>query len=80
MRLTDEQIERVNEALMTMPREELVAALRGFDEAPFPIDFTDEYLARQPTEWLRHILYGLCLHCGTMPKRPSHTPPLAAAA
>jgi hypothetical protein len=35
--------------------------------APFPIDFTDDFLQHTPVERLRHIFVALCLQNQRMP-------------
>lgn len=36
--------------------------------ARFPLDFTPEFLATEPLDRLRHILFGLCLHTQKFPE------------
>ena len=55
-----------------MSRDELVSQFRSYP-APFPIDFTDEFLAGQTLDRLRHVFAGLVLHCGIAPRTdPKH--------
>jgi hypothetical protein len=59
--LTTNQIEELNDSIQHMDREEIVDRLQHF-VCRFPIDFTPEFLAKEPLSRLRHILFGLCLH------------------
>ena len=52
-----------------MDRDELIAQFRSYP-APFPIDFTDEFLREQSIDKLRHVFAGLVMHCGIAPTRP----------
>lgn len=52
-----------------MTRDELVEQFRTYP-APFPIDFSDDFLAAQSLDRLRHVFAGLVLHCGIPPVRP----------
>ena len=61
-----------------MSREELVEQFRNYP-APFPIDFTDEFLAAQSVDKLRHVFAGLVMHCGIAPTPSGYQPRLAAA-
>lgn len=51
-----------------MERGELIEQFRSYP-APFPIDFSDAFLAEQPLDKLRHVFAGLVLHCGIAPRR-----------
>jgi hypothetical protein len=53
--MTIGQIDSVLTMIAAMDRRELCEQLLSFD-GDFPLDFTDEYLAGQDTERLRHIL------------------------
>ena len=46
--------------------------------APFPLDFTAEFLRDQPLDRLRHILLGLCMHTQIPPADPAGAIVLAA--
>lgn len=52
--------------IASMTREELVTQFRSYP-APFPIDFSDEFLASQSLDKLRHVFAGLVLHCNKPP-------------
>ena len=45
-----------------MDRGDLIQQLKNFD-APFPIDFTADFLATQSLDRLRHIFAGLVMQC-----------------
>ncbi len=60
------EIDEVMRAIAEMDREELVYQFRHYP-APFPIDFTDDFLSRQSLDKLRHVFAGLVMHCGKMP-------------
>lgn len=70
--LTPAEIREAVSLVNRMDRDELIARLRTFD-APFPIDFTDQYLQNIPIEQLRHVFAGLCIHCNRLPQ---HVMPL----
>lgn len=59
--LSPAQIEELNAAIQHMDRETVCHYLSTFP-ARFPIDFTPDFLRREPISRLRHILFGLCLH------------------
>jgi hypothetical protein len=65
--------------LQTQQIEELIAVVTSLDRrsllqqfslypANFPVDFTSEFLDRQPMERLRHLLVAMCLQCQRMPE------------
>ena len=59
--LTSDQIEDLNAAIQDMDRETVAQRLKTF-HCRFPLDFTNDFFAREPLPRLRHILFGLCLH------------------
>jgi hypothetical protein len=59
--LSPDQVESLNDLIQGLDRHSIVDQLQHF-QARFPIDFTPEFLAREPISRLRHILFGLCLH------------------
>ena len=59
--LTCEQVENLNAAIQEMDRDTVTHRLTTF-RARFPVDFTHDFLKREPLPRLRHILFGLCLH------------------
>lgn len=52
--------------IAVMSRAELIEQFRSYP-APFPIDFSDEFLNAQPVDRLRHVFAGLVMHCGIPP-------------
>lgn len=58
--MTTKEIDVVLTKIAVMNRPELLAEIRMFQD-PFPLDFTDGYLANQNTERLRHILMAAFL-------------------
>lgn len=58
--MTIKEIDLVLTKIAVMDRTSLLAAIRSFHD-PFPLDFTDGYLANQNTERLRHILMAAFL-------------------
>lgn len=58
--MTLHEIDLVLTRIAVMDRPALLAEMRAFRE-PFPLDFTDGYLAAQNTERLRHILMAAFL-------------------
>lgn len=61
----DSSIDRLAYAVCQMGRSELIDRIKSFP-APFPMDFTDDYLSRLPEERLRHILLAAMI--GLRPK------------
>jgi hypothetical protein len=58
--MTIGEIDAVMTTIAVMDRWELLQQLRSFD-GDFRLDFSDEYLAGQDTERLRHILMAAFL-------------------
>jgi hypothetical protein len=58
--LESHQIEQLIGAITAMNRAALTEQITRF-RAPFPVDFTPEYLDKQHTDRLRHILVALCM-------------------
>jgi hypothetical protein len=73
--LKPDQIDELITTIAEMDREELIYQFRHYP-APFPIDFTDEFMKQQSIDKLRHVFAGLCMHVGKLPE-PA---PLARAA
>ena len=59
-------------SIAVMSRDELVAQFRAYP-APFPIDFSDEFLRDQSLDKLRHVFAGLVMHCGVPPVRTCYS-------
>jgi len=58
---TESKDSLVNE-IMSMERSAMTKALLRF-RGRVKMDFTADFLRRQPTEWIRHILLAASLHC-----------------
>lgn len=65
--LAPEQLDELMNRIQSMDRDELIRQFRDY-RAPFPIDFTDDFLKQQSIEKLRHVFAGLCIHCGRLPE------------
>jgi hypothetical protein len=65
--LKPDQIDQLMTTIAEMDRDELVHQFRHYP-APFPIDFTDEFLDQQSIDKLRHVFAGLCMHVGKLPQ------------
>ena len=65
--LQSHQIEELITLVSSLDRQSLVQQFCTY-EASFPLDFTPEFLNRQPLERLRHIFLALCLQCQRMPE------------
>lgn len=63
--LSNHEVEELNGLIQHLDREAVAERLRTF-KASFPLDFTNDFFAREPLPKLRHILFGLCLHSQTM--------------
>ena len=48
--------------IMRMDRQAITRALLSF-RGRVPLDFTEEFLSRKSTDWLRHVLLAAILHC-----------------
>ncbi|MFT3786835.1 MAG: hypothetical protein QM770_11820 [Tepidisphaeraceae bacterium] len=66
MKLRASEIDELMRMIAEMDRDELIDQFRSYP-APFKVDFTDEFLASQSLDKLRHVFAGLCMHCGRMP-------------
>jgi hypothetical protein len=64
--LENEQVEELICVVSSFDRDELVRHFIAYP-APFPIDFTDDFLQHTPVERLRHIFVALCLQNQRMP-------------
>ena len=65
--LQTEQVEELITVVAGLDRQALVEQFRNF-RASFPIDFTREFLERQPEDRLRHLFVALCLQQQRMPE------------
>lgn len=69
------------EELITMAASlDKPALMRQFREYPasFPVDFTPDFLDRQPLERLRHLFVAMCLQSRQLPHGPGNGPAAAA--
>ena len=66
--------QQVEELITLVSNLDKAALLRQFREYPasFPIDFTPDFLDRQPLDRLRHLFVAICLQSKQMPRGSSH--------
>ena len=64
--LRAEQIDELIDRITHMDRDELIHQFASYP-APFPVDFSREFLERQELDKLRHVFFGLCMHTGKLP-------------
>ncbi len=76
--LTEAEVEQAITRIAAMGAPALQDALRQY-RADFPLDLTDEFLAEQDPDRLKHLLAAVCLHCGHVPESPAHPAARAAA-
>lgn len=69
--LSANQRDMLLKRISVLEREQIILELRQCP-ARFPIDFTDEWMARQPIEDLRHIFAAICLQCDHLPMASGH--------
>ena len=64
--LQSQQVEELIALIGSLNKDALI---RQFKEYPatFPVDFTPEFLDRQPLERLRHLFVAVCLQSQKMP-------------
>jgi hypothetical protein len=74
------QTQQVEELMTLVSNLDKAALLRQFHEYPssFPVDFTPDFLDRQPLERLRHLFVAVCLQSQRMPHGPGNGPVAAA--
>jgi hypothetical protein len=67
------QSDQVEELIRVVSGLNKSALLRQFSEFPasFPVDFTPEFLDRQPLDRLRHLFIAVCLQTRRMPEVPA---------
>jgi hypothetical protein len=65
--MKSEQIEELIHLIAGMGREAIVAQFSNYP-ASFPVDFTHDYLQRQPLERLQHLFLALCIEQKRMPE------------
>jgi hypothetical protein len=61
------QVEELICVVSAMDRETVTEQLTCF-RGSFPVDFTREFLDRQPVERLRHLFVALCLQTSHVPE------------
>ncbi|MGA2583487.1 MAG: hypothetical protein ABSG31_09450 [Tepidisphaeraceae bacterium] len=63
------QTNQVEELITVVSILDRTTLMRQFEEYParFPVDFTREFLDRQPLDRLRHIFVAICLQTQLMP-------------
>jgi hypothetical protein len=61
---------QVEELIVLVSSLDRNALLRQFAQYPasFPVDFTSDFLDRQPLERLRHLFVAVCLQSQRMPQ------------
>lgn len=65
--LQSSQIDDLICLVSSLDKPALVNQFRTYP-ARFPVDFTDEFLDRQPLERLRHIFLAMCLQNQRLPQ------------
>lgn len=61
------EVESLCTLIAALDRPAVTWQLRHF-KARFPLDFSSDFLASEPLDRLRHILFGLCLHTQKLPE------------
>lgn len=69
--LQAQQIEELISLVGAMEKATLIERIRAF-RAPFPVDFTREFLETQSLDRLRHLYLALCLHAQQTPEIPAN--------
>ena len=64
--LSRHDLDELLPAIAVMNRCELIEQFRSYP-APFPVDFSDDFLNAQSLDKLRHVFAGLVMHCRVMP-------------
>ncbi len=66
--LQSHQVEELLCLACGLDRDTLIMQFKRFQHlSRFPVDFTDDFLTRQPVERLQHIFVALCLQNQKMP-------------
>jgi len=65
--LQTQQVEELIAVVTSLNRHSLLQQFSLYP-ANFPVDFTSEFLERQPVERLRHLFVAMCLQCQRMPQ------------
>ncbi len=68
--MESDQVEELIRVVSSLDKPSLV---RQFNEFPasFPVDFTPEFLDRQPLERLKHLFIAVCLQTRKLPEVPA---------
>jgi hypothetical protein len=74
------QPQQVEDLIVLVSSLDKPALMQQFREYPasFPVDFTPDFLDRQPLERLRHLFFAVCLQTKQMPEFPQDGPAAAA--
>jgi hypothetical protein len=74
------QPQQVEDLILLVSSLDKPALMQQFREYPasFPVDFTPDFLDRQPLERLRHLFVAVCLQTKQMPACPAGGPAAAA--
>jgi hypothetical protein len=65
--------DQIEELIRVVSSLDKTALLRQFSDfsASFPVDFTPDFLNRQPLERLQHLFVAVCLQTRKMPEFPA---------
>jgi hypothetical protein len=68
--------EQVEELILLVSSLDKGALVRQFAQYPasFPLDFTPEFLDRQPVDRLRHLFVAICLQSQRLPEVGAEDP------
>lgn len=64
--LNTHQIDELVAFVSSLDRDELIEQFNRY-RASFPLDFTKEFLQRQPLDRLRHLFVALCIEQQRLP-------------
>ena len=65
-----DQIEELIKVVSSLDKRTLLRQFQAFP-ASFPVDFTPDFLDRQPLDRLRHLFVAVCLQTKKMPEFPA---------
>ena len=68
--LQSDQVEELITLVSSLDKPSLLRQFRDYPSS-FPVDFTADFLDRQPLDRLRHLFLAMCLQCKRMPPTPS---------
>jgi hypothetical protein len=68
--------DQIEELILLVSSLDKAALIRQFAQYPagFPLDFTPEFLNRQPLERLQHLFVAVCLQSQKLPECPAEDP------